>query len=602
MNEVLLRAIVTIVGGALAGGLTNTIAIWMLFHPYRPPRFLGIRIGFLQGAVPKNQARLATAIGGAVGKRLLTEEDLTRVLAEPEFREVFDSGLSRFLNDVLEVERGSVRDLLGPEVMAEAAPIIEDVLDHTISRIERHFHSADFAEAVEARASELADFVADQPVSDILVPGREAEIAAAVTGWLNTAASNDRFHRTVSRYLKDAATRLLRRDITIRDLLPPGMIPTMERAIAGYIPLVIKRLGSLLEQPGPRRRFEQVTRDLMRRFLSDLRFHQRVVARLVINEDTIGKVFRTIQSEGAERIAGMFREPEAEKATAKGISDAIGDLLDRPVADVLGEPDDPGVTETVDAIAKWFAALARDPSARDFLTEKLEAGLARVSERTWGELLEEVSPERVSKWVVTAVRTEVAETVYRDGVRRLASAALERPIGRPARLLPSGATVSIQKAASEPLWRGIQAQIPSVVTRLDIARAGRAKGPGIPRREDGRTREAGDAPRAPHDRLPGLRAGGLHRHRPGRAELLLGLTPWPRGRQRRPDRPSRVGAAVRKYRLARRRCDPRGSFLIQFSRVKWRFAFLLLPHSSPSASSSSSRLASSCSPTRPGAW
>ena len=28
----------TLVIGALAGGLTNSVAIWMLFHPYEPPR------------------------------------------------------------------------------------------------------------------------------------------------------------------------------------------------------------------------------------------------------------------------------------------------------------------------------------------------------------------------------------------------------------------------------------------------------------------------------------------------------------------------------------------------------------------------------------
>ena len=466
----MLRAIVTIASGALAGGLTNTIAIWMLFHPYRPPKFLGIRIGFLQGAVPKNQARLAAAIGGAVGNRLLTEEDLTRVLAEPEFREAFDSGLSRFVTEVLEVERGSLRELLGPEVMEEAEPIIEDVLDHTIARIGRHLHSEEFAESVEERASELAGFVADQPVSDILPPGREAKVAAAIAGWINTAVSTERFHRTVTEYLRDASEKVLRRDVTLRDLLPPGVIPTMEHAIAGYIPLVIQRLGSLLERPATRLRFEQVTRDLLRRFMQDLRFHQRVVARFIINEETIGKVFRTIQAEGADRIAGMFRERDAEEATAKGISDAISDLLDRPVTDVLGEPGDPGVTQTVETLGAWLVELARDPSGRDYITERLRSGLARVSERTWGELLEEVSPERVSELVVAGVRTEVAASVYREGVRRLAAAALERPIGRPARLLPGGAAEGIRQAASDPLWRGIQAQIPSVVKRLNIAR------------------------------------------------------------------------------------------------------------------------------------
>lgn len=470
MNDVLLRAIVAIVGGAVAGGLTNTVAIWMLFHPYRPPRLLGMRISFLQGAIPKNQARLAGAIGRAVGNRLLTEEDLARVLSEPEFRDAFDRGLARFLDEVLEVERGSVRDLLGPEVMTEAGPIIADVLDHTVARIEKHLHSAEFAEAVEARASELAEFVADQPVSDVLAPGREARVAAAVAAWVDTAVSTDRFQRAVYGYLRDASEKLLRPGVTLRDLLPPGMVPAVERAIGGYVPLVIRRLGALLDQPATRQRFERVTRDLLRRFLQDLRFHQRVVARLVLNEETIGKVFRTIQSEGAERIAGLFHEPDAEEATARGISDAIGDLLDRPVTDVFGEPDDPGVGDTIETLASWLVAVARDPSTRDFLAEKLETGLARASGRTWGELLQEVSPERVSAWLVAALRTEVAANVCRDGVRRLAASALDRPIGRPARLLPSGAADSIRQAASDPLWRGIQVQIPSVVARLDVAR------------------------------------------------------------------------------------------------------------------------------------
>ena len=36
MNEALLRAAVSVLMGAAAGGLTNTLAIWMLFHPLRP--------------------------------------------------------------------------------------------------------------------------------------------------------------------------------------------------------------------------------------------------------------------------------------------------------------------------------------------------------------------------------------------------------------------------------------------------------------------------------------------------------------------------------------------------------------------------------------
>jgi uncharacterized membrane protein YheB (UPF0754 family) len=58
-----LRAGLTVAFGALAGGVTNKIAVWMLFHPYQPPTFLGRTVAWLQGAVPKNQLRLASSIG-----------------------------------------------------------------------------------------------------------------------------------------------------------------------------------------------------------------------------------------------------------------------------------------------------------------------------------------------------------------------------------------------------------------------------------------------------------------------------------------------------------------------------------------------------------
>jgi uncharacterized membrane protein YheB (UPF0754 family) len=58
--------------------------------------------------VPKNQARLARAIGKTVGDRLLTQEDLTRTLGNPEFRAAFRKRLDDILERLLETERGRI--------------------------------------------------------------------------------------------------------------------------------------------------------------------------------------------------------------------------------------------------------------------------------------------------------------------------------------------------------------------------------------------------------------------------------------------------------------------------------------------------------------
>ena len=119
----------TIAFGALAGGLTNSVAIWMLFHPYEPPLLFGRwRVRFFQGAVPKNQPRLAAAIGRTVGSRLLTPDDLTSTFAQGEFREAFDQRLAHLVDEVLTKERGSLRDLIPPEVMDDLDALLEEGL------------------------------------------------------------------------------------------------------------------------------------------------------------------------------------------------------------------------------------------------------------------------------------------------------------------------------------------------------------------------------------------------------------------------------------------------------------------------------------------
>ncbi|MBI2614492.1 MAG: DUF445 family protein, partial [Gemmatimonadetes bacterium] len=97
----LLQGAVTVLFGALAGGITNAVAIWMLFHPYQPR---GPRWFTLQGAIPKNRARLAKTVGRTVGQRLLVPEDLDHRLTAPEVRAAFERALEGFVSALLDDE------------------------------------------------------------------------------------------------------------------------------------------------------------------------------------------------------------------------------------------------------------------------------------------------------------------------------------------------------------------------------------------------------------------------------------------------------------------------------------------------------------------
>lgn len=71
--------------GAFIGGITNSLAIKMLFRPYRPIYIAGKRLPFTPGLIPKRREELAEQLGRMVVEHLLTADGLRRKLNDESF-------------------------------------------------------------------------------------------------------------------------------------------------------------------------------------------------------------------------------------------------------------------------------------------------------------------------------------------------------------------------------------------------------------------------------------------------------------------------------------------------------------------------------------
>jgi uncharacterized membrane protein YheB (UPF0754 family) len=469
LNPTLLQALLTVVFGAIAGGTTNAIAVWMLFHPYEPPRLFGRRILFLQGAIPKNKARLAAAMGRTVGDKLLTPEDLARTVSEPGFRTAFDERLAAFLRDLFEQQRPSLRELLPPPLADEARDLLEEVAAQLLERLDAWLAGEEFTERARRFAESLADSLRDQPLGELLTPERETALAEAADRWIADIVGGTGFEGAVRDYIDRSAERLLRPERTFQDLLPIGLVASVERAIAGYLPVALERLGTLLEDPAARDRVERVLHEVLQRFMKDLKFHQRLVAALLITPETVDRVLRAVELEGAGKIAELLQDGDVRDAMARGVNNAIVDFLEKPVRSVLGEPGDPSVVEAKGTLAGWILSAARDEQTRTFLVDRLRRALTAAERRTWGDVFRHLPPERVADAVVAAARSDRARSLCREAANRVIELALERPIGRIADHLPADAPERLERALAAPIWSWLMVQVPALAARIDIA-------------------------------------------------------------------------------------------------------------------------------------
>ncbi len=470
MSPELLRILLPIVFGSLAGGLTNTIAVWMLFPPYKPVRIGPFRIPFLHGAIPKNQDRLAAAVGRTVGTRLLTEEDLTRIFSNQEFKQAFESRLGGFLVALLERERGTLRELLPPGALVETETFLHGIADHLLQRLDLWLDSPDFERAVARKTDEIVARLSDRPVAELLTPDREARLTRAAEEWMAEAVEKESFRNVVDDYLERALGAVLQEDRSLEELLPGGLSEALEGALSRALPVATRKLGGILEDPEARARLETALRDLLQRFLRDLRFHQRLVARLVVTDETVDRVLTTLEEDGAEQLSLMLRDPAVQDAIARRVNDGVLELLRKPVTEVVGHADDPGVVRGRGVVADWVVGLVRDEATRRYLAEKLQQGIGRMARGTWGDLLRSVPDDRVARGVVAVARSDAARELYRDALREGLGSLLDRPLGTPGDWLPSGARERLQETVADPLWNWLQAQVPEVVRTLDVER------------------------------------------------------------------------------------------------------------------------------------
>jgi uncharacterized membrane-anchored protein YjiN (DUF445 family) len=413
-----LEALVTIGFGALAGGVTNWIAVLMLFHPYEPRR-LGLLT--LHGAIPKNKARLAKSIGRTVGQRLLTEADLARQLSAPGLREAFDRTVAGLLDRALNTSWRSVQDELPPRLLAE----------------------------LEASLEPLAQTLTERLGAFLEGPGFDTTIAryVALDRWVEDGIARPELETAVRNFVAAQRDRLLREERPLIDRLPRGLVAALEQAIADYLPIAVERLGALLADPDARERVRAGLKRFLDHAIRNLMLHERVMAKLVITEARIDRALAGLEGEGLAEVTDVLHSPEFRTHVARAVNDAVARFLRTPLADRLWALGPERLDGLERAAADFVVGALRAPETRAWAVARARDALALARAAVVGE----TGRERLAAAAHAAVR-----------------AVLARPIGRPADLLPPDAEARLRHALAEPLWNWIQRQVPTIVSQLSV--------------------------------------------------------------------------------------------------------------------------------------
>ena len=104
--------------GAVIGYITNSLAIWMLFHPYEPHYLGKWKLPFTPGLIPAQKNRIAKSLGDAIGVQLLGADTLKAEALSEETLSRLRAGVSGWMETQTQEER-SLREILSQRKSSE---------------------------------------------------------------------------------------------------------------------------------------------------------------------------------------------------------------------------------------------------------------------------------------------------------------------------------------------------------------------------------------------------------------------------------------------------------------------------------------------------
>lgn len=158
--------------GAIIGGITNVIAIKMLFHPFNPYYIFKMRIPFTPGLIPKRRDEIANKIGQVIEEHLLTEELIRQKLndgqAKDAINEMIMNQLTQLKSDDMTIYNiankfdFNIDDVIDHQMPAKVEKILNQYYESNQQKSIKDIVPQELINLVDERLDEVGDLICDR--------------------------------------------------------------------------------------------------------------------------------------------------------------------------------------------------------------------------------------------------------------------------------------------------------------------------------------------------------------------------------------------------------------------------------------------------------
>ncbi|HEU5460020.1 MAG TPA: DUF445 family protein, partial [Pyrinomonadaceae bacterium] len=468
----ILISVAIIVVAAIHGYGAAWLAIWMLFHPYKPVKLFGITI-WPQGMIPRHREKLAQSIGNAVGNELVSQQTVFDALFETSFfQRKVEEFVGTYTNELLSRVYPSFIDALPSQARAPILDTISALQYRLAEYIAEMLKSEETSEAIERFVDKQVDELLERRVGDMVSEKSFDRAFDFVEQNLRRLIATEGFETKVYEFVSGRLDDLARSDATLAETFTPETIAFVKDRIDQQVPPIVHHLAEIATSQTTRKQIGSLIKREVDEYYEQLSLFKKIfISRERIHREVDELVNKTLPKRIEEYLRGEAFEQEAEVF----LNATIDKVMARPLDELIGQFDSTRFGDLKTQISNRLIEILRSEALSTSLSIQFSEAMDRLRPQTLGAVMQQIDSNSTGSAKAFLTRS-LLSLLSRDDTARtinaILSAQIERllisPIGRLGDHVSQGAMERASSALVERITQAARERLPVTIAEFDV--------------------------------------------------------------------------------------------------------------------------------------
>jgi uncharacterized membrane protein YheB (UPF0754 family) len=448
------------------------LAIWMLFHPYKPVKLFGVTI-WPQGMIPRHREKLAQSIGNAVGNELVSQQTVFDALFETSFfQNKVEDFVGSYTNDLLARVYPSFLDAVPSQARAPILDTISALQYRLAEYIAEMLKSDETTAAIEAFVDFQVDDLLERRVGDMVSDDSLNRALGFVEQGVQRLFATETFETKVREFVSGRLDDLSQSQATLAETFTPETIAFIKDRIDQQVPPIVHHLAEIATALTTRKQIGTLIKLEVDEYYEQLSLFKKIfISRERIHREVDELVNKTLPKRVEEYLRGPAFAQEAEAF----LNATIDNVMVRPLNELIGQFDSIRFEDLKSQISTRLMELLRSEALSTSVSIHVSAAFDRLRPQTLGAVMQQFdsnSATHVKEFLSRSLLGLLSREDTARTINAILSTQIERlliaPIGRLGDHVSKNAMERASSALVERITLAARERLPVTIAEFDV--------------------------------------------------------------------------------------------------------------------------------------